>query len=229
MEIAVINSSKSLSDTDVTFMVEACKAQLVECAAAWGIPPLAAAFYAEVATLPASDVYVCEVVDDLEQPGVLGWHSDDVRPFIKVLAQGEATSVTLSHEFLETLCDPTCDQWRARGDGTQVALEVCDPVEGDSYNEPAIVLGESRLVAVSNYCLRSFFNPNGIGPFDRMGRLNGPFSMTPGGYEVVLDANGRESSIFADRVPERILYRLKNPSSRFLRRLGSGRRRSSVS
>src|SRR5262249_40004888 len=151
MQIAVINNSKALADTDVAFMVEACAAQLIECASAWGIPPLAAAFYRDAATLLAADVYVCEVVDDLDQPGALGYHSDDVRPFIRVLAQGAATSVTLSHEFLETLVDPTCDQWRARGDGTQVALEVCDPVEGDSYPQKATVLGETRVVQVSNY------------------------------------------------------------------------------
>ena len=197
MQIAVVNSSKSLADADVAFMVEACAAQLLECAAAWGVPPLAAAFYHDVATLPASEVYVCEIVDDLDQPGALGYHSDDLRPFIRVLAQGAATSVTLSHEFLETLCDPTCDQWKARGDGTQVALEVCDPVEGDSYSRTAMVLGETRSVNLSNYVLPVWFSLTGARVFDVMGKVTAPFQMSPGGYMVVLDAQGNEQDVFA--------------------------------
>ena len=198
MQIPVINSSKTLSDDDVAHMVEACAAQLLECAAAWGIPPLAAAFYRTAATLPAEDVYICEIVDDFDQPGALGYHSDDVRPFIRVLAQGPATSITLSHEFLETLVDPTCDQWRPRGDGTQVALEVCDPVEGDSYGASVSLFGgPSRAVQLSNYVLPAWFDPGATGQVDRMGTVGKPFAMSPGGYMVVLDAQGNEQDVFA--------------------------------
>lgn len=227
MQIACINSSKTLADDDVAYMVEACAAQLIECAAAWGIPPLAAAFYRTAATLPGEDVYICEIVDDLDQPGALGYHSDDLRPFIRVLAQGPATSITLSHEFLETLCDPTCDQWRARGDGTQVALEVCDPVEGDSYEANATVMGETRPVQVSNYVLPKWFGlpaQGGYPALDAMSRVALPFAMSPGGYMVVLDTQGNEQDVFARygglAGAATAGKRLATRNSRLIRRLG---------
>ena len=113
--------------------MEAVAYQVIECAKAWGIQPMACSFYASTIGLPAADVHIIEIVDDLDQPGALGYHTDVAGvEYGRVLAQGADTSITLSHEALELLCDPTCDQWRARGDGSMVALEVCDPVEGDS-------------------------------------------------------------------------------------------------
>lgn len=231
MEIAVTNSSK-LSNIDVAFMVEAIGHQVVECAKAWGLPPMAMAFYATQAGLPAADVHIIDIVDDMDQPGALGYHTDVAGvEYGRVLAQGADTSITLSHEALELLCDPTCDQWRARGDGSQVALEVCDPVEGDSYGVAATVLGEQRTVNLSNYVLPQWFDPAARGvAVDRMHTAPGPLSMTSGGYCVILDAAGDEQDVFA-----RLRYaslagiatagkRLAVRNSRLLRRL-DGRRR----
>jgi hypothetical protein len=130
MQFAVLNSSKTLTNVEVEFFVVACAAQVFECARSWGVDPIAVALYATVASLPQGDIYICEIVDDLNDPGVLGYHSFDGRPFIRVLAQGGATSITLSHELLETLIDATADRWVKRADGSEVAVEVCDPVEG---------------------------------------------------------------------------------------------------
>jgi hypothetical protein len=198
MQFAVVNSSKSLDSRDVEFMVAACQAQAVEFCAAIGLDAPAAALYSDVSKLPVDDVWIVEITDSLDEPGALGYHSDvSNRPFIRVLAQGPQTSITLSHEFLELLGDPTCDRWAKRGDGTEVAVEVADPVEGDSYPVLAEVAGEGRTVEVSNYVLGSWFDPAGTAPFDRLGRLTAPFTMTPGGYMVVLDRGGNESEVFA--------------------------------
>jgi len=230
-QFACINTSKSLSNTDVEFMVAACQAQAVEFCQAYGLDPPAAALYRDISALPADDIYVCAIVDSLDEPGALGYHSElGDRPFIRVLAQGPQTSVTLSHEFLELLGDPTCDRWAKRGDGTEVAVEVCDPCEGDSYPVLAEVAGEWRTVEVSNYVLGSWFDPAGKAPFDRLGKLTAPFQMTDGGYMVVLGRDGNESEVFA-----RVQFspgeytnsharwtagrKLANPGSRLLRRL----------
>lgn len=183
-------------------MVVACAAQVVECATTWGVPAIAADLYASVATLPANDVYVCEIVDSLDQPDALGYHSTNLagRPYLMILAQGLATSITLSHEFLETLVDMECDQWRARGDGTQVALEVCDPVEGQSYPQVATVLGEGRTVELSNYATPAYFVAgSAAGTCDRLETASlGPFGMTAGGYQVIMDKSGNETQVFAE-------------------------------
>jgi hypothetical protein len=198
MQFAVVNRSKSLDSRDVEFMVVACQAQAVEFCTAIGLDPPAAALYSDVSKLPLDDVWICEITDSLDEPGALGYHSEfGNRPFIRVLAQGPQTSITLSHEFLELLGDPTCDRWAKRGDGTEVAVEVCDPVEGDSYPQLAEVAGEGRTVEVSNYVLGSWFDPAGVEPYDRMGNLSAPFGMTTGGYMVVLDRGGNETEVFA--------------------------------
>lgn len=226
MQFAVVNSSKSLKDADVEYMVVACQAQAVEFCAAYGLDAPAAALYRDVSKLPADDVYICEITDTMDEPGALGYHSElSNRPYIRVMAQGPATSITLSHEFLELLGDPDCDRWAKRGDGTEVAVEVCDPVEGDSYPVLAEVAGEGRTVEVSNYVLGAWFDPAGNSPFDRMGNLSAPFTMTTGGYMVVLGRDGNESEVFArvehgGSAGERNAGRkLARPRGRLLRRL----------
>lgn len=50
---------------------------------------------------------------------------------------------------------------------------------------------------VSNYVLPSWFDPNGKYPYDRMGLLKAPLTMTAGGYMIVRDAAGNETDVFA--------------------------------
>lgn len=198
MQIAVVNSSKSLASADAAFMVAACAAQLAEFAKAWNIDPVAAALYANVDSLPVDDTWPCEILDSLDEKGALGYHSAiGNRPVLRILAQGADTSITLSHEFLETLGDPTCDRWVARGDGSEIAVEVCDPVEGDHYEQSATIGGETRAVRVSNYVLPPYFDRSLAGPTDRMATGVVPFGLRPGGYYVVLDASGNENEVFA--------------------------------
>lgn len=198
-QIAVVNSSKRLSDADVAFMVAACDAQVSECAAAWNIDPTPVVFYARATDLPKSNCRIMDIVDDLDEPGALGYHTDDLGVIYgRVLAQSvDATSVTLSHECLEELVDPTADKWVKMPDGRDVALEDADPVEGDSYEVEAAVLGETRKVKVSNYVLPRWFGATDSGNFDRLGKLSAPFTMTEGGYMVVRDATGDVENVFA--------------------------------
>jgi len=198
VEFAVVNSSKHLADRDVEFMVAACQAQAVEFCRAWMLDPPAAALYRSLDGLPADDIYVVGIVDDLDEPGALGYHADvGDRPCIRVLAQGPQTSVTLSHEFLELLFDPTCDRWVPKGDGTEIAAEVCDPVEGDSYPVLAEVAGEGRTVELSDYVLPPYFDRTQQGPTSRTGLPLEPFGIRAGGYQVVLGRDGKETDVFA--------------------------------
>jgi hypothetical protein len=206
LEFAVLNASVRLSDTDVAFAVEGCNRQAQECADRWGVPRMPVAFYASVNDLPSPECIGVVIVDNLDDPGALGYHSAVAGlPFAKVQAEDFAgTAGILSHEILETLIDPPADRWWDRGNGTKVAAENSDPVEGDSYDEP-VTLGipgqeETRAVPVSNYVLPAWKTPGAPGPYDRMGRLSAPFTMTPGGYMVVEDANGNDDEVFARRL-----------------------------
>lgn len=206
MQFAVLNASKRLSDTDVAFAVEACNQQAQECADAWSVPRMPVAFYSSVEGLPVRDVVTMVIVDDLDDPGALGYHTAIAgTAYGKVLAQSvQDTAVTLSHEVLEALIDRLADGWWDRGDGTKVAAEVCDPVEGDTYDEPVTIgsdaVGyETRSIRVSNYVLPRWMGASTAGKFDRMGRVKFPWQMTAGGYMVVEDAQGHESDVFARR------------------------------
>lgn len=234
MEFALIRSSSKLTDTDCAFIAAAVNDQLAEAAVAWNLPAVPMAFYSEVDGLPLEDVIVIHIVDDVNAPGVLGWHSAiGSQPISEVLAQDfDGTATTVSHEALETLCDPSAEAWKPRGDGTAVALEVADPVEGDSYptvvtlGTPAAEVPEYRTVMVSNYVFPSWFDPAGAAPYDKLGKLSAPFTMDAGGYMVIQDAQGASSEVFARRLAYgslraagAILPRLGKPGGRLMRRL----------
>lgn len=228
MQIGVINRS-SLADRDVAYMAEACNAQVIECAQAWGVTPTPVVFYATPDGLPAVEVRLMSIAETIDVPGAAGYHDDDFGViFGRVLNQGPVqTCVTLSHECLEMLIDPTCTEWRpldVRGDRS-VALEVCDPCQADTYAVTPTVLGESRQMLVSNYVLPRWFDPAGVGLFDRLGRIDAPLAMSPGGYIIVREKNGDIVNVFAKTRAGDTSARLNvaskvlRPGSRTLRRL----------
>jgi hypothetical protein len=198
MQYAVVSTSKTLSDVDIEFIVAGCAGQLVEFCQAYGLDPWAAAYYRDVSKPPLDDIVIVWIVDALDEPDALGYHSAiGNRPYVKVLAQGPATSITVSHEMLECRADELCDRWAKRGDGTEVAVEVCDPVEGDSYPQLAEVAGEGRTVELSNYVTPPYWDPTQYGPTNRMGLDLPSFGIRPGGYQVVLGRDGVEREVFA--------------------------------
>lgn len=220
MQIAVINKSSRIPDDVLAFAAKACDAQVMECAAAWGIDPTPVAFYAREQGLPQSQVRIMAIVDEIDADGAAGYHDDALGVIYgRVLAQSNAdTGVTLSHECLEELIDPTCDKWRDMGGGRQTALEVCDAVEADTYEVDVEIVEETRKVVVSNYLLPKWFDPAATGNFDRMGRLKEPFTLTDGGYILVRDRTGDVTSVFARRWNARLAQKQKNPDSRVRRR-----------
>ena len=209
------------------FLTEAVAYQVIECAKAWGIDPVACSFYSSAIGLPADDLWICEYVDKLDVDGAIAFHSVDAagRPYLRCLPPSDPLDATdLSHEVLETLCDPTADRWVKMSDGTELAVEIADPVQGDSYSVPVTVLAETRQIKLSNYVLGSFFDPQGKAPFDRLGKLTAPFQMDAGGYEAQLDATGGEHDVFARLAGTAPAHKLRDPGGRLMRRLRTTRR-----
>jgi hypothetical protein len=195
----------------------ACDDQLAECARAWGLDPWPVTFVSSTDNLPQATTYVMAVVDTIDMAGAAGYHND-VNGVIygKVLVRTvEQTGMTLSHECVEMLVDPDAQGWR--GD---VALEACDPVEPDGYLWPVTILGETRQIRLSNYVLPSWFDPAGKAPFDRMGKVSAPLTSSPGGYQIVRDDQGNQSTVFAARdMPASLAFKRDVPFSRVARRL----------
>jgi hypothetical protein len=125
------------------------------------------------------------IVDDATQAGVLGYHDIDSvdHPigfvFAKTsLADGVPWTTVASHELLELLADPWINllaEGAFGGKPAIYAVEVGDPVEGDSYAIDSVL--------VSNFVLPSWFQLGLKGTtYDHLGKLILPFTMTSGGY-----------------------------------------------
>ncbi|WP_440964025.1 hypothetical protein ACL58G_29435 [Massilia sp. GER05] len=100
----------------------------------------------------------------------------------------EDWSVTLSHEVLELLVDPTAvltvdDQSGVVARGTKVALEVCDPVQGTPYK-----IGD---ICVANFVNRAFFGMLGQSKdMNYRGIPQKPYMPLPDGYVQDTDTTG---------------------------------------
>lgn len=228
-QIAVINRTPGLDDTDVAFWSEACNVQAREIADVHGVEYTPVVFYSKAEGLPR-DCRIMTIKPVIDAPGALGFHDDELGAiFAEVKYTGPGTVITMSHEEAEEEFDPQCNRWLPFDNDHEQAGELADRVEGDSYIQKATVMGETRPVLVSNYLLPSAFDPAGKAPFDRMGLLYFWNDMTPGGYVIVRDiSTGKVGNIFARRMPlvvsgpaaqGIVAQKLAKPGSRLLRRL----------
>jgi hypothetical protein len=198
--ISVVNKSTLVTDSDVELMTRACAAQLeLHAAPLWGLAPIPVTYRSSEQDAAPGE-WVIAVLDDGDQANALGWHTEDQGDLIygRVFARpvldngGDATSKplsvasVLSHETLEAFCDPHVNLWADRGDGTLIAVEVCDPVESDSYPIQVTTGTTTTEVTVSNFVTPHWFDPKAAGAdaFDFLRKATGPFAMTAGGYWV---------------------------------------------
>ena len=224
MLIAVINQSTLVTNAQVDLMCQAIQVQLdLHVLPAWNMKAGSIKFYADATKVPGY-AWVVNMLDNSTQAGALGYHAEDndkVDAFIfagPVLQnngvvlydttnpQNVSVASVLSHEVCEMVGDRFAAFWSdgpsvVASDGqtyTEYALELCDPVEGDSY---AITVGTQK-VSVSNFVFPSWFNAEATSvnlPFDYLGKLTKPFSMTPGGYLIVRQS-GNVQQVFGEKV-----------------------------
>lgn len=216
--IALISHSTdpALTPAVLAEIAHALGRQLVEhYAGVWqraGVPVECAASDTQA---PAESVLMV-VFDAASDPGILGYHdvSPTGKPYGKcfwgpikgsggtVKTGDNSLSVTLSHECLELMADPYANWWVDMPDGvTEEALELCDRVEGDSY--------EIDGVSVSNFLGPRAFR-NGVGPYDFLGMqgdprgLTYPFEVRSNGYVIRRTGGptGTTTSIFGAEYPE---------------------------
>ena len=212
--IAIVNHSTLVTQAQAQTMTNVVASQVYwQAAPGWRRAPSTVRFYASESLAPAGS-WVIGILDDADQAGDLGWHTEDstgrvygrvfAKPAIdagyKVLDGPYAVSTTLSHEVLETFGDPNANGWADNGSGELSALELCDAVESDWYE---LTLGSGEKAAVSNFLLPDWFDPQAPAgrQFDWMKHCTAPFQMTKGGYVVVMAA-GKESQQFGERFPD---------------------------
>lgn len=227
--IAVVNQSKRLTNAEVAIMTEACNVQVYRHAApAWGKLPMHVGFYLAETMVP-KDADPIVIFDSPDEADALGYHSEtpDGKVYGKVFVDpvldnrgavmkgGLSVSAVLSHEVLEQFVDPDCNLWADGGDGKLYAIEVADPVEADAYT----ITVAGKKVAVSNFVFPEWFDKeNRPGArFDYMKVLKKPFTMSKGGYMIVMRA-GKEESVFAAKYPKWRMPGKKHAASRTFRR-----------
>ena len=212
--VAVVSYSRRVTFHDAGAITRACNAQVRDhIAPAWGWRPVPVSFFGAPSMVPAG-AWTIAILDDPDQANALGYHADgpDGRPYGRVFTSPtldaggsvmrgpDSVSCTLSHEVAEVLGDPEVNRWAQGPDGQLWALELADQVEGDVYDVPVVGTGP---VAVSNFLTPAGFDahPPVGARFDYLGRLGAPFTMTAGGYAIVM-RGGRATQVFASAEAE---------------------------
>ncbi|HVI77658.1 MAG TPA: hypothetical protein VM715_05750 [Candidatus Acidoferrum sp.] len=231
--IVVVNKSTLVKDSEVQLMTRACAHQLrYDAAPIWGLLPIPVTYHASEQTAPPGS-WVIAVMDDSDQAGALGWHTEEsgeliygrvfARPVLEhggdVLASDLSVASVLSHEVLETFVDPRCNLWADSGKGYAVAVEIGDPVEAEVYD----VSVSRRTVTVSNFVTPDWFDPYANThekDFDYIGSVAKPFLMSTGGYTIVMQ-EGKVTQQFAREYPDWRKEAKKVDTARTARRLTS--------
>jgi len=143
IQIAVINESTVLSDTDLAPVVAALQKQVTnDFRPTWGVD--AELTIVAAGTPPPTGSWWLVLLDDSDQANALGYHdlTTEGLPIGKVFAAsdikaGTLWSVTASHELLEMLGDPnvnlTVFVQNSDTAGVLYAYEVCDACEDDRF------------------------------------------------------------------------------------------------
>lgn len=144
-------------------------------------------------------------LDDADQAGALAYHdlTPDGFPVAKVfvrttLENNDLVSVSASHELVEMLVDPAINLMTTGPDPKTIyAYESADPVEALSFDVDGI--------AMSDFVYPSYFevfHPAGSVRFDQMDKVNKPFQILSGGYQIIFK-NGKWNQVFGSEKKKR--------------------------
>ncbi|MHB8107866.1 MAG: hypothetical protein ACYDH4_10640 [Candidatus Cryosericum sp.] len=222
MHFAIVNETTDAQITQ-TILVSIAEALAVQSqqdvATWWETTPDEFDIYPSVAQVPLNtqsvNYSIFHLVDNIpEAPDALAYHTVDSvgRPVLKLgwnatkaaggtLTTGSVSlSCAMSHEAVETKCNPFVNKWVDMADGiTEVCHEACDPVEGDSYAIDGI--------AMSNFVGPRWFS-GAAGPYDKLGVCKAPFTLSSNGNGYMVQRTGgpagQTNEVFGDKVtPER--------------------------
>jgi hypothetical protein len=223
--IAVINFTSTLNGQAVQDVIRAVNRQVLEdFVPIWGygrvlrlhavdFNPAAPDALAPEKVAADSAMYL---VDEASLPGALGFHDLNTRDvpvgFVFVLDPNDWT-VTLSHEVLELILDPTVNIFVPGPDPRNASnlvlhtYEACDAVERISYNIDGI--------GVSNFLTPSYFTV-GDAPGaqnDFLGAGVSSFGATPNSHIAFFDlSTGTFETVFGQQTPLRAAAARKLPT-----------------
>lgn len=144
-------------------------------------------------------------LDDADQPGALAYHdlTPDGLPQSKVfvrttLQNHDKVSVSASHELVEMLVDPAINLMTTGPDPKATyAYESADPVEALSFPVNGIAMSDFVYPAY----FEGFHKPGSV-RFDHLRKVNKPFQILSGGYQIVFK-NGKWTQIFGSAAKQK--------------------------
>lgn len=199
--IAVVSQTRHMTFSDVQDICAAIDAQLAEDVyPIWGRRTHIEAFN-DARAVPHG-YWLAHIMDNIHEPGAAGFHTDkNNQPLIFVQYDGDATSLTLSHEAVETPPDPFGNRLLAvdhpEMGKIQILCEICDPPEAVSYMKKGI--------AVSDFIRPEWydsFQTEGM-TYSFTGRLGTPLTLLPGGYySFIQDGVWKQATWFNGNAPD---------------------------
>ena len=189
LQIAVINESGAITDSNIKSMIPAFQQQWnKDLATIWGVTASAFTFVPK-GTAPAADSWWVVFLDDSDQADALAYHDltnqglPISKVFVKTIQQDNASvSVGATHEICEMAVDPWLNSAYQDPQGVFWAGEVCDPVEDDQYGYKI----EDTLV--TDFVTPDWFAHEHSGSqMDFKGHAISSFQVLTGGYAQKFD------------------------------------------
>ena len=164
-------------------------------------------------------------LDNADQPGALAYHDltpdglPESKVFVKTtLDNGDLVSVSASHELVEMLVDPAINLMTTGPDPKLVyAYESADPFEALSFNVNGIPMTDFVYPAYFEA-----FHKAGSVQFDRLKKVNNPFQILSGGYQIIYK-NGKWSQVFGSAAKKKSFAREDRRQHRSEQRARAGR------
>lgn len=202
--VALVDETGQIDPTELANMAAAMSEQVQhDFAPVWHVRASVAAF----PTAPAN-TWVVHIQTQLDQPGALGYHTDDHHQPLSFVEFTPDWTVTVSHEVLEMLADP----WGSRlhsaelpagvednfaqfglssaQDRVSYLLEVCDPCEATSYSVGGQTLSDFLLP----YWYRT--TPSPALAYSQVGGCVKPREVADGGYVSFGTPSGEWFQVF---------------------------------
>jgi hypothetical protein len=188
-QIAVINESTAMGDTDAQKMLPAFTQQWnSDLRPVWGVDEATFTFVPR-GQQPAAGAWWMVFLDDSDQANALAYHdlTNEGLPISKVfvktiLADNASVSVGATHEMCEMAVDPWLNSAYQDLQGVFWAGEICDPVEDDHYG-----------YKIGGVLVTDFVTPNWFGhqhaqtQIDLKGHAATAFEVLSGGYAQKFD------------------------------------------
>ena len=191
--IACFNKATTALGVDLDALIAAMQVFIDEdLVPVWGTP---AKLVKSTGFVPGNWAMV--FLDNADQAGALAYHDltpdglPEAKVFVKTtLDNNDLVSVSASHELVEMLVDPAINLMTMGPDPKLVyAYESADPVEALSFMVNGIAMTDFVYPAY----FEAFHKPGSV-QFDRLKKINKPFQILSGGYQIIFK-NGKWSQV----------------------------------